>query len=116
VRNAACILKKPCDDASRVDGTAKRVCGAQRVERGDGDLHRTIVSDDFPVLHPSGVSLELPFADAARAAFFRAVFEVMAVFARSAGVASCACRCVRHAHKCERGYYGDDKRYRFHGF
>ncbi|HET6887801.1 MAG TPA: hypothetical protein VFH87_07740, partial [Candidatus Udaeobacter sp.] len=60
--------------------------------------------------------MELPFADAACAPFFRAAFAVMAVFARSAGIASCAGRCFRQARKDEGGYYGDDERYRFHGF
>jgi hypothetical protein len=40
----------------------------------------------------------------------------MAVFARSAGIASYAGRCFRQARKGEGGYYGDDERYRFHGF
>jgi hypothetical protein len=53
-------------------------------------------------------------AHAARPGFFRAAFAVMAVFARSAGVASCAGRCFRHARKGEGRYYGGDKRYRFH--
>ena len=42
-------------------------------------------------------SYGLPSADAARAASLRAVFAVMAVFARSAGIASCAGRCFRYA-------------------
>ena len=71
----------------------------------------------------------LPSADTARAGCFRAVFAVMAVFARITGVASCAgaafmnahrvsahfaCRCLRCACKSDDGYYGGDKRYRFH--
>jgi len=40
----------------------------------------------------------------------------MAVFARTTRVASCAGRCFRQACKGEGGYYGDDERYRFHGF
>jgi len=46
-----------------------------------------------------GVTYELAFADAARAACFRAVLAVMAVFARSTGIASCAGRRFRHARK-----------------
>jgi hypothetical protein len=69
------------------------------------------------------------FADAARAAFFRAVFAVMAVLARVARVTSGAgavsvnfrhvsrsvrCCCFGHVPENKGKYYGSDQRNRFH--